>query len=77
MKVRDLKHWLLNSEVQPEDDLEVISGHTLTVSRDGSIVDCLPIGGIDFETYRKQCYKEFKSGVIPKEREDFFEEKEN
>lgn len=73
MKVRDLKHWLLNSEVQPEDDIDILGGNTITVFQGGKIVECFPIGSTSFKEFRKQCYAEFKAGIVP--QDDFFEEK--
>ena len=68
MNLREVRTWL--NQLEPDDHVDIISGNTLTASRNGKIIDSLCVGGTSFADYRKQCYKEFKAGTKP--LSDFF-----
>ena len=68
MKLRELRSWV--SDLNSDDNIEVINGNTLTAARNGILIASLPVGGMSFKDYRRQCYKEFKGGVTP--HGDFF-----
>ncbi len=70
MKLRELRSWV--GRLDSDDNIEVINGNTLTAARNGEFVTSLSIGGTSFKEYRKRCYKEFKTGIVP--TEDFFKE---
>lgn len=53
---KEMRDW--TRAIQSDDEVDIIGGNTLTLIRNGKIIDCMPINSFSLGKFRKTIEKE-------------------
>jgi len=60
---KELRDWVVY--VRKGDVVDIVSGNTLTLTRDGVVHDCLKINDFSFDAYREAILNPEEEGADP------------